>query len=433
MLTKELYQLFLKNPIVDTDTRKIRKGSIFFALKGENFNGNHFAAQALEKGADYVVTDENTDTPPHKTIRRKSSLLALQQLAAEHRRHLPAKVIGITGTNGKTTTKELLNAVLSKKYNVYATQGNLNNHIGVPLTLLNATAGDEILIVEMGASHPGEIADLCRIADPDAGIITNIGKAHLEGFGDENGVYNTKKALFDHIIHKNGTLFFPEKEKWLHTYKDYPKAYTYGDGSGLLSGKIISACPAMNVNIISGDASPETFNVEINTHLFGEYNLSNILAATAVGIHFNINCNQIAEAIEAYIPQNNRSQILQTSMNVIILDAYNANPTSMANALLAFSKSVGQQKAVILGDMLELGEKSEIEHLTILKMLETLNLKKIFLVGKKFSKVNNQDKFIAFTDVEHCRKYLAKKPLEGYTILIKGSRGISLEKLKDIV
>lgn len=431
MLTKNLYQVFLKHPLVDTDTRKIRKGSIFFALKGENFNANHFAAEALEKGAAYVVTDEDTNTPPEKTIRRQSVLLALQQLAAEHRKHLHAKVIGITGTNGKTTTKELIYTILSKKYNTWATTGNFNNHIGVPLTILAIPPSAEMAIIEMGANHPGEIAELCRIADPDTGIITNIGKAHLEGFGSEQGVFETKKALFDHVIAKTGSIFLHENETWLRQYQRYKKTMIYGGKNGFIKGEIIESNPTMVVKLYAEKFHKKS--ITIKTNLFGEYNLFNILAAASVGTLYGIESSLIAEAIENYFPTNNRSQVEKTGKNTLVMDAYNANPTSMSNAIRSFSSSSAEKKAVILGDMLEMGKESEKEHLSILQMLQENGFHKVFLVGNEFSKLNTFKNYFAFADVESCREMLLKEPLEGYTILIKGSRGIKLEKLKDVL
>lgn len=432
MLTKNLYQVFLKHPLVDTDTRKIRKGSIFFALKGENFNANHFAAEALEKGAAYVVTDEDTNTPPEKTIRRQSVLLALQQLAAEHRKHLHAKVIGITGTNGKTTTKELVTAVLSKKYNTYATSGNFNNHIGVPLTILSIPASAQMAIIEMGANHPGEIADLCRIADPDTAIITNIGKAHLEGFGSEKGVFETKKVLFDHVIAKNGSIFLHENEQWLKEYQHYDKAVIYGGEDRYVSGEISESNPTLTINLRAGIFKKNSY-ISIKTHLFGEYNMFNVLATASVGLIYGVSVSGIVNAIETYTPTNNRSQVEKTGKNTLVMDAYNANPTSMSNAIRSFSSSSAEKKAVILGDMLEMGKESEKEHLSILQMLQENGFHKVFLVGNEFSKLNTFKNYFAFADVESCREMLLKEPLEGYTILIKGSRGIKLEKLKDVL
>lgn len=428
MLTKNLYQIFLQHPLIDTDSRKIRKGSIFFALKGENFNANKFASEALHKGAAYIVTDEDTDTPPEKTIRRQSVLLALQQLAAEHRKHLHAKVIGITGTNGKTTTKELIGSVLSKRYNTYATTGNFNNHIGVPLTILSIPSSAEMAIIEMGANHRGEIAELCRIADPDAGIITNIGKAHLEGFGSEEGVFETKKALFDHVVKKGGSIFLHSEEQWLREYYNYKKAVIYGGDSGFVTGIITDSNPTMTVSLHSKECESI-----IKTHLFGEYNLFNVLAAAAVGKFYGATDLQIAQAIEDYIPTNNRSQVEKSEKNTLIMDAYNANPTSMSNAIRSFSASSANKKAIIIGDMLELGSESEKEHMAILTLLEEINFDKVFLVGSEFGKASKSKSYFAFADVEACREMILTKPLQGFTILIKGSRGIKLEKLKEVL
>ncbi len=430
MITKNLYHIYLKHPLIDTDTRKIRKGSIFFALKGENFNANEFAAEALKKGAAYVVTDEETDTPPQKTIRRQSVLLALQQLAAEHRKHLQAKIIAITGTNGKTTTKELTNAVLSKKYKTYATKGNFNNHIGVPLTLLAIPPLAEMAIIEMGANHPGEIAELCRIADPDIGIITNIGKAHLEGFGSEEGVFKTKKSLFDHIIKKQGPIFFLNEEPWLSQYKEYPNAMIYGTDNETINGRIITSDPTITVKLKTSNNDQA---VTLKTNLFGEHNLFNVLAATAIGSFFDVGINEIVAAIASYEPSNNRSQVEKKERNILIMDAYNANPTSMSSALRSFASGTAEKKAVILGDMLELGQESQKEHLAIIKQLKENDFQLVILVGNEFMSANHNKNYHAFADVIACEQFLAAEKIEGYTILIKGSRGVKLELLKIIL
>ncbi|PID94829.1 MAG: UDP-N-acetylmuramoyl-tripeptide--D-alanyl-D-alanine ligase [Bacteroidetes bacterium] len=429
MLTKELYALFLTHPLVDIDTRKIRKGSLFFALKGAHFNANHFAAEALEKGAAFVITDEETDTPKAQTIRRKNALLALQQLAAEHRKHLSAKVIGITGTNGKTTTKELIAAVLSKKYRTVATQGNLNNHIGVPLTLLSIPSTAEMALIEMGANHPGEIAELCRLADPDVGVITNIGKAHLEGFGGEEGVFQTKKALFDHVVKKKGTLFFHDQEPWLTPYRAYPNTTLYGENADYVSGSILRHNPTLTAAIRWGEEPPIT----LSSKLFGSYNLPNLLAAAAVGRFYHVPPNDITTALSTYTPKNNRSQIEEGEKNTLIWDAYNANPTSMRKALSSFHATASEQKAVILGDMLELGEASEQEHQSLVETLQRNGFTKVFLVGKIFERVSTVPYFHTFAHTQACSDYLAKHPLEGFTILIKGSRGIQLERLGEVL
>jgi UDP-N-acetylmuramoyl-tripeptide--D-alanyl-D-alanine ligase len=283
-------------------------------------------------------------------------------------------------------------------------------------------------VIEMGANHPGEIAELCRIADPEAGIITNIGKAHLEGFGSEEGVFNTKKALFDHVIDKHGSIFLHEKETRLREYAKYENAVIYGAEHGGITGKIINSDPTITAEIRINDAL-----VTVKTNLFGEYNLFNVLAAATIGNHYHVNTALIVNAIEAYNPTNNRSQIAVTPANTLIMDAYNANPSSMSNAIRSFAVSTAEKKAVILGDMLELGIESEKEHLNILQLLEQLNFDETILVGNEFCKFNQSEKNIAFADVAACREKIAKEPMEGFTILIKGSRGIQLEKLKDIL
>ena len=430
MQTKDLYSIFLTHPAIDTDTRNITPGSIFFALKGANFNGNHFAAEALKKGAAYVVVDEPVDTPPKKTILRKNSLLALQQLASEHRKHLHAKIIAITGTNGKTTTKELLHAVLSTHYKTISTKGNLNNHIGVPLTILSLLPGTQIAIVEMGANHPGEIRDLCKIADPDYGIITNIGKAHLEGFGSIQGVVETKKALLDHIIKKDKTIFFPASDPHLNAlFGNSRKKITWGDHTAGLWAKIMTPTPYLNCTLFSTKNATDTFPVTIHSNLFGEYNAQNILAAVAVSLFFHIPVKNIKAAIENYIPSNHRSQVLSTEKNTLILDAYNANPVSMEQAISSFLTLPNDNKTMILGDMLELGESSKKEHQYILTLLELKTNITTLCVGANFQNCCKEKNISAFADVHELSQYLADHPITNSLILLKGSRGIQLESL----
>ena len=430
MQTKDLYSIFLKHPIINTDTRRITSGSIFFALKGENFNGNRFAAEALEKGAAYVVVDEPVDTPPEKTILRKNTLLALQQLAVEHRKHLHAKVIAITGTNGKTTTKELLHAVLATKYNTISTKGNLNNHIGVPLTILSLLPSTQIAIVEMGANHPGEIGGLCKIADPDYGIITNIGKAHLEGFGSLQGILDTKKALLDHIIKKDNTIFFPLSDPHLNKlFGNTQNKSTWGDKTSDLWAKIMAPTPYLNCTIFSNKTTENKFPLEIHSKLFGEYNAQNILAATSVGLFFRIPAEDIKAAIEGYAPSNNRSQFISTDRNKLILDAYNANPVSMEQAITAFLALPQQNKILILGDMLELGDSSEEEHLHIITLIRKETDITTLCVGTNFQRICKENNISAFADVQELSGYLAEHPIDNSLILLKGSRGIQLESL----
>ncbi|MDD3010407.1 MAG: UDP-N-acetylmuramoyl-tripeptide--D-alanyl-D-alanine ligase, partial [Bacteroidales bacterium] len=427
MQTKDLYALFLRHPLIDTDSRSIRPGSLFFALKGQSFNGNDYAPEALAKGAAYVITDEPTPTPPQKTVQRKSALLALQQLAAEHRKHLSAKIIGITGTNGKTTTKELIHAVLSTSYNTASTHGNLNNHIGVPLTLLSIPSETEMAVLEMGANHPGEIAALCRIADPDVALITNIGKAHLEGFTNKETIFQTKKALFDHVTKKNGTLFFPGDDPCFSAWLNYPSHIAWGKDTFHVSGTLTRTPPKIQAHIKGQSPYFKPFETEINSPLFGAYNLYNIMAAIAVGKYFHVSTKKIKQAIENYIPSNNRSQIIHTDKNTVIMDAYNANPSSMKNALDSFLMIPNTPKAVILGDMLEMGETAIQEHQTITHFLSSAAGVKKFFVGNIFSQLENEDESLFFANTDACIRYLKENLLSGYTILIKGSRGIHLE------
>lgn len=430
MQTKDLYSIFLKHPFVDTDTRNITPGSIFFALKGDNFNGNHFAAEALKKGAAYVVVNEPVDTPPEKTIYRKNTLLALQQLACEHRKHLHAKIIAITGTNGKTTTKELLHAVLSTQYKTISTKGNLNNHIGVPLTLLSLLPSTQIAIVEMGANHPGEIYDLCKIANPDYGIITNIGKAHLEGFGSIQGVIETKKALFDHIIKNNKTIFFPASDPHLNAlFGNSKNKIIWGTDSADLWAEIMAPSPYLNCKIFSTENTAGTFPLTIHSKLFGEYNTQNILAAASVGLFFHIPIKNIKTAIENYSPSNQRSQVVSTEKNTLILDAYNANPVSMEQAISSFLTLPNKNKTLILGDMLELGDSSKEEHRYILTLLADRTDITTLCVGTNFQNICKEKEIPAFADVHELSQYLTDHPISNNLILLKGSRGIQLESL----
>ena len=382
---------------VSTDTRNLPAGCVFFALHGANFDGNKFAKQALEQGASLAVIDNPEYVLPEGTLLVEDTLLALQDLARAWRRELGLPIIGITGTNGKTTTKELLATVLSTKYNLHYTQGNLNNQIGVPLTLLQITRSHEMAIVEMGASHPGDIKELVDIAEPNCGLITNVGRAHLEGFGSFEGVQETKKELYDYLLDHQGFIFRNTDNPYL--------AKMAGD---------LQTIPYTTGKMPDG------------THLVGEYNAENVSAAICVGEHFGISREQALEAIRQYVPTNNRSQKMQTANNQLIVDAYNANPTSMQAAINAFKGDT-----YILGAMRELGEYSHLEHQNIVNMLAERKADFVFLVGEEYLQTTSP--YPVFENVELLHKYLEEQPIKGKNILLKGSRSTKMEKLLDIL
>jgi UDP-N-acetylmuramoyl-tripeptide--D-alanyl-D-alanine ligase len=432
---ERLYSLFQKHPQLDTDSRNIKAGSIFFALKGENFNGNKFANNAIEKGAAYAVVDEEEFCTNDKIILVDDVLKTLQKLATTHISILNIPVIAITGTNGKTTTKELVNAVLSTKYNTNATRGNLNNHIGVPLTLLSCDSNTEILITEMGANHPGEIADLCQIAQPSFGIITNIGKAHLEGFGGEEGVIKTKSELYQHLERSDGKAFVNADDKLLCELSRNLDRIFYGSGrEAKISGEILEVNPFVKLQweITDTPCENKMRKYSINSKLIGEYNFYNILAAIAVGSYFEIEPQSIMDAVEGYIPVNNRSQIIKKEEKTIILDAYNANPSNMEAAINNLIKMKADKKAAIIGDMLELGKYSSQEHKRIYDLLKDGLVDKLIFVGSIFSGIVNDDD-ICFIDTDTAITWLKNNKIDASLILIKASRGIGLEKIVSIL
>jgi UDP-N-acetylmuramoyl-tripeptide--D-alanyl-D-alanine ligase len=418
-----LYAEYLKHPTVSTDTRNLISNSIFFALKGDRFNANAFAAYALKQGCVLAVVDDPNVAVDHRYILVDDVTKCLQNLAAHHRKQLNIPVIGITGSNGKTTTKELINAVLSTQFKTHATQGNFNNHIGVPLTILSTPKSTEILIVEMGANHPGEIADLCKIAQPNFGIITGLGLAHLEGFGSFENIVKTKTALYRSVKKNRGLVFVNNQINELMTCSEQQKRLTYGnkqaDFTGYLNDDDFFACLNYKSTII-------------RTQLIGEYNFGNILAACAIGDYFKISIENIKHGLEQYTPTNNRSQLVNTDKNKLILDAYNANPTSMAAALESFAKLRVNKKFFVLGDMLELGNDSLIEHQRIFTLLQKLNLQEGIFVGKIFQSLAFQN-IMSFENVDEARGFLSKQKFNDYTILIKGSRGIHLETIIDVL
>ncbi len=414
MNIQELHQIFLKSNGVCIDTRKIIKNSIFFALKGKNFNGNEFAVAALKNGCNYAVIDEIKFQEDERFIFVDDVLNCLQQLSNFHRKKLKCPVIGITGTNGKTTTKELIFAILNRKYKTVATQGNLNNHIGVPLTLLSTPIETEMLIVEMGANHPGEIDFLSKIIQPNFGIITNIGKAHLEGFGGYEGVIKTKSELYQYIEKTNGKLFVNSDDDLLLSLSKYSERIIYGENSTLISSN-----PLVEFNFK---------NTLISTKMIGSYNYYNLAAACSVGDFFGVSIDNCKSAIESYIPSNNRSQFEKSEKgNTLILDAYNANPSSMLVAIQSFEQIKAKNKIAILGDMLELGDDSLKEHQLITEELVKRNFHQVLLVGNEFRQTKNN--FLYFKNSNELINWIQNNPIQNSTVLLKASRGIRLESL----
>jgi len=419
----ELYELYLQNPSVETDTRKLKKGDIFFALKGPNFNGNHYLQQAIEQGASYCVSDEETDYRHDNIILVDDALETLQALAKKHRMQFDIPFIAITGSNGKTTTKELVSEVLSKKYKTYTTFGNLNNHIGVPLTLLRIKKDAEMAVIEMGANHQKEIAGYCEYAMPTYGIITNVGKAHLEGFGGEEGVKKGKGELFDYLRGHGGVAFIFSDYDYLHDLsKGIQHIITYGEKSGEYRGKVIEDESFLEVAITKGANIPL-----IKTQLIGNYNLPNILTAACVGKTFDVADNAIKAALEDYTPSNSRSQLIQLDNNKIILDAYNANPSSMKAAINNFANMEGDNKILILGGMMELGTDSLKEHKAIVDLIASKNWRQIVLVGKDY--VNLPSGFLHFASSLEAKEWYKQQEFNNTLILIKGSRSMQMEKI----
>ena len=423
----DLYDLFIHNPQITTDSRNCPKGSIFFALKGDKFDGNQYAGKALASGCVYAVIDNPDYYIGERPILVDNVLMTLQQLAHHHRKELGLPMIGITGTIGKTTTKELLAAVLSTKFNLLYTEGNFNNHIGVPLTLLRLTHDHEMAVIEMGASHPGDIKELVDIVHPNYGIITNVGRAHLEGFGSFEGVIRTKGELYDYIRRSKGKIFIKKENEYLQSIAKGIEQITYGNGDdAFASGQVVSCDPFL---VFNWKQQGKLHTVE--THMIGSYNLDNVLAAVAVGRFFKIPAERISRAIAAYEPTNNRSQFKKTDNNELIIDAYNANPSSMKVALDNFITMPVQPKAIILGDMRELGPTSDELHAEVVEQIKKGQFDKVFLCGEHFSKVGKE--FSPFATTEAMVEELRKQPLKGYHILIKGSHSMGLEKLADIL
>lgn len=433
-----LYSCFLQHPIITTDSRDVPADSMFFALKGDSFDGNQYAQTALDKGAAYAVVDD-TSVQGERIILVPDVLKALQQLAHYHRCQLGTTIVGITGTNGKTTTKELIATVLQKKYNVLYTQGNFNNHIGVPKTLLQLTKEHDIAVVEMGANHPGEIKTLVEIVYPDYGLITNVGRAHLEGFGSFEGVIRTKGELYDFLRADAGTAFINNDNQYLKGISHDLRLVKYGQTPAddlLVQGEFIDCNPTLHFRW-KQQGSPFS-PMEVQTHLIGSYNLDNALAAACVGTLFAVPAEDISAALSEYTPSNNRSQLTKTADNQLIVDAYNANPTSMAAALDSFAHVKVGKKMVVLGDMKELGEVSQAEHKAVLNRLAELQLQQVWLVGSEFQKALQANPVISartFADVEEVKALLATpdgKPRD-YTILVKGSNSTKLIQLLDLL
>jgi UDP-N-acetylmuramoyl-tripeptide--D-alanyl-D-alanine ligase len=422
MNIEELYSIYCNHPQIQTDSRKLASGDLFFALRGPNFNGNQFALQALEMGAAYVIVDEHIPSADNRIIRVEDVLTALQQLAGHHRDQFTIPFIAITGSNGKTTTKELVAAVLSAHYKTYTTQGNLNNHIGIPLTLLQVQKDAQMAVIEMGANHQHEIEGYCQYVKPTHGIITNCGKAHLEGFGGEEGVRKGKGELFQFLSGHHGTAFAFADYDYLHRLaQQVPNIIWYGTTSGIIQGSIENSMPFLKVGITGG------LELSVQTQLVGSYNLPNVLCAVAIGNHFGVPSEKIQSAIESYTPSNSRSQWINWGTNQVILDAYNANPSSMKVAIENFAQLPGSAKILMLGAMMELGETSVGEHQALLNLIEQYHWEEVVLVGGDFSNLSHSYHY--FTDSNLAKEWLLSKNPQNVQILLKGSRSMKMEKV----
>ena len=426
MKIKDLHKLFIESKGIATDTRKIQRNQLFFALKGDNFNGNHYAAQAVNKSGSHAIIDEAEYASGNKFILVTNVLKTLQDLATFHRNYLKIPILAITGSNGKTTSKELINAVLKRKFDTVATEGNLNNHIGVPLTILSMKTSTEFGIVEMGANHPGEIRALCEIAQPDYGYITNFGKAHLEGFGSVEGVIRAKSELYEHLKNNRKLIFLNLDDPIQQNHVTYSSVFTFGN----------------NENADVKVEYPETIKTAVvmqngnaySSVLTGSYNAVNIAAAICIATYFKVPQKAIVKAIASYTPKNNRSQIVNLGNNTLLMDAYNANPTSMRAALESFKNYPSGSKWVILGDMFELGESSKLEHQEITSFVEKMDLAKAFLIGNNFYDVKVSDeKILKFKDFRDLEEALRSSPPDNCHILVKGSRGMALERVHEVI
>ncbi len=422
-MVEKIYQLFLNSNRVVIDNRQVKEGDLFFSIKGERLNGNQFAKSALENGARFAIVDDINlyDEKDERYVLVEDCLLMLQLLARHHRDNLDVCLIAIAGSNGKTTTKELIHAVLSSQYKTFATPGNFNNHIGLPLSVLSINNEHDYAIIEMGANHLGEIKQLCDIANPDYGLITNIGKEHLEGFGSIENVKKANGELFDYLRAKSGTVFINATNQDLIEISNGISRITYGNDDGSsFGGRVKEVMPELSI---------EYKGKSIQTNLAGHYNFENVMAAIALGEYFNIELKKIVAAIERYEPQNNRSQVIKRGTNTIILDAYNANPSSMELALDNLALISTKNKMVILGDMLEMGDYSDREHLAIVNKIKQMNLSQIVLIGTEFGKLKDQLECRHFADSVEAAKWFDKSGIKDHYILIKGSRGGTLEKV----
>jgi UDP-N-acetylmuramoyl-tripeptide--D-alanyl-D-alanine ligase len=437
--TEQLYQLFKKHPAISTDTRKIEPGSLFFALRGEKFDANTFAEQAIASGAAYAIIDKPEYKKGEQYLLVEDVLTALQYLARHYRRQLTIPVIGLTGSNGKTTTKELINAVLSQHFKTYATQGNLNNHIGVPLTILSINASHEAAVIEMGANHQKEIELLCSIAQPSHGLITNVGRAHLEGFGGVEGVKKGKGELYDYMRRTDGVTFVNADSADLmemQRARGLINVVLYGTENPAysVSGKLIENSPYLGLQW-TDNSTHESY--KIKSQLTGAYNMDNILAAICIGVHFKLSAYEINAGISGYQPKNNRSQITQTATNTLICDYYNANPSSMAVAIENLGKIEAQHKVLILGDMFEMGDESAAEHAAIIKKAMETPVDERFFIGSEFAMQKpeaggQKSGAVFYNTAEEAIAGLKVNPIKNATVLIKGSRGMALERLVEL-
>ncbi len=430
---EQLYSIYLRHSVVSTDTRQLPQGCIFFALKGASFDGNLFAAQALENGAAYSVIDDPAKQTDERLLLVPDVLTALQQLATHHRMQFDIPVIAIGGSNGKTTTKELVSSILTSHYPCHFTKGNLNNHIGVPLTLLSMPANTEVAVIEMGTNQPGDIEQLCEIARPTHGLLTNIGKEHLEGFGSLAGVKKAEGELYRYLARHSGCVFLNLDEKHLPAMAqrnqrriEYRQSDMLNPNDGTIEVQMLQEMPFVEVAFLS-DEGP---TVEVRTHLFGRHNFNNVMTAIVLGIYFKVPASKIKSALESYRPSNNRSQIVQYGSNTVLLDAYNANPSSMQPALESLRAMPAERKVAILGDMLELGADSKKEHEAILRFAARLHLDQLVLVGQEFAQTPyKRYHALHFPDNSAAKTWLEQQHFQNTLILIKGSRGIRLEKL----
>ncbi|QKJ32166.1 UDP-N-acetylmuramoyl-tripeptide--D-alanyl-D-alanine ligase [Mucilaginibacter mali] len=432
--TQQLYQHYLQHPVISTDTRKIAPGGLFFALKGDKFDANTFANQAIGAGAAFAIIDNPEYQLGDQYLLVDDVLLALQDLARHHRRQLNIPFIGLTGSNGKTTTKELINAVLSQQFNTLATQGNLNNHIGVPLTVLSINNSHQVAVIEMGANHQKEIELLCSISQPSHGLITNVGRAHLEGFGGVEGVKKGKGELYDYLQNTNGVAFINGKDPVLQemqSARTLNNKIFYGGGDNpLITGELIANAPYLALTWTNNQTQQSS---NVDSQLTGEYNLDNILVAICIGTYFNLSTGQINAGVSGYQPKNNRSQLMQTASNTLVCDYYNANPSSMAVAIDNISQLKANKKVLILGDMFELGDDSPAEHAEVIKKAMAADVNERIFIGESFYHQKDAIHAIFYRTAEDAITGLKADPIQNATVLIKGSRGMALERLVELL